>query len=194
MTGPLAPRPFPTTRPPPTESLAELYFTPLVAPTPVATRLPRPADTADTINAFLRIEAGGGVLRPDGFLWDVSVILHAYAPWSQEPMAEHLIGVAVAWGANAQGTTTVMPNGDKWYVTFSQCTGFITRKADPMVNLARYRAMVSWRVPGIGVEPGASWLTLPKRAAAPEQSSSEAVAVSGSDPPRPTRRRSGPQH
>jgi hypothetical protein len=63
-----------------------------------------------------------------------------------------------------------------------------------MVNLARYRAMVSWRVPGIGVEPGASWLTLPKRAAAPEQSSSEAVAVSGSDPPRPSRRRSGPQH
>lgn len=183
MTGPLAPRPFATTRPPPTESLAEQYFTPLVAPTPVGTRLPRPADTADTVNAFLRIEAGGGVLRPDGYLWDVSVILHAYALNSQEAMAEHLIGVAVGWGANAQGVTMVMPNGDEWYVTYSHAPGVIIHKADPMVNLARYRAMVTWRVPGMPMEPG---MGLRYGVPAPQQ---QEAAVSGADAPKPTRQR-----
>jgi hypothetical protein len=186
MTGPLAPRPFATTRPPPIESLAEVYFTPLVAPTPVGTRRPRPADTADTINAFLRIEAGGGVLRPDGLLWDVSVILHAYAPNSQEPMAEHLIGVAVGWGANAQGVTMEMPNGDQWYVTYSHAPGVITRIADPLVNLARYRAMVTWRVPGGRLEPG---MGLRRGVPAPVSQEPGAAAVSGSDAPKPTRQR-----
>lgn len=32
---------------------------PLMSPTTVATRLPRPTETADTINGFMRIEAGG---------------------------------------------------------------------------------------------------------------------------------------
>lgn len=186
MTGPLAPRPFATTRPPPIESVAELYFTPLVAPTPVATRLPRPADTADTINAFLRIEAGGGVQRPDGYLWDVSVILHAYAPNTQEAMAEHLIGVAVGWGANAQGVTIAMPSGDKWYVTYSHAPGVITRKADPLVNLARYRAMVTWRVPGIRLEPG---MGLRHGVSAPAPSQEAGAAVAGSNAPKPTRQR-----
>jgi hypothetical protein len=30
-----------------------------MSPTTVATRLPRPTETADTINGFMRIEAGG---------------------------------------------------------------------------------------------------------------------------------------
>src|SRR6185295_15775746 len=121
--------------------------------------------------------------------WDVSVILHAYAAHTEEGMAEHLIGVAVAWGSNAQGTTIVMPNEDQWYVTYSHCSGFITRKPDPMVNLSRYRAMVTWRVPGIGVAPGALWLrhrpTTRQQPAPPSGS-----AVQGSNPPKPTRQRS----
>jgi hypothetical protein len=130
------------------------YFPALVAPTPCGTRVPKPSLTEDTINGFLRLEAGGGVLRPDGILWDVAIILHAYANNTDEAMAEELIGEAVAWGANAQGTVTVMPNGDKWYCTYSRCTANALRKADPMVAMTRYRAMVTWRVPGLPIIPG----------------------------------------
>lgn len=198
MTGPTAPRFLTTTRPPPTEKLAELYFTPLMAPTPVATRLPRPTNTADTINGFLRIEAGGGVLRPsrglEQLLWDVSVILHAYAPNTQESLAEELIGQAVAWGSNAQGVTTTMLNGDQWYCTYSNCTGFATRKADPLVNMTRYRAMVTWRIPGLPVVPGQEFVRYTPPTAEGDTPNAPAANAATGRPqppgaPRPTRRR-----
>lgn len=199
MTGPVAPRFLTTTKPPPSEKLAKLYFSPLMAPTPVATRLPRPAETADTINGFLRIEAGGGVLRPvsglEQLMWDVSVILHAYAPNTEESFAEELIGRAVAWGANAQGTTTTLRNGDKWYVAYSNATGLATRKADPLVNMTRYRAMVTWRIPGLPITPGEGIVRH-----TPEPGDSAALGDSAAAParrrtppppgtPRPSRRR-----
>lgn len=198
MTGPTAPRFLTTTRPPPTEKLADLYFTSLMSPVPVGTRLPRPAETADTINGFLRLEAGGGVQRPvkglEQLFWDVSVILHAYAPNTQETMAEEIITRAVAWGSNAQGTTTTMLNGDKWYITYSNCTGFATRKADPLVNMTRYRAMVTWRVPGLPVEPGEEWLRYlpPSTEATPAGTDDRLTRPARPAPPgtpRPSRRR-----
>jgi hypothetical protein len=147
-------RPFAPTRPPPPEALAKAYYTPLVAPTPVATRLPKPANTADTINGFLRVEAGGGTLRGELLLWDISIILHAYAPNTQEGIAEDLIDEALTWGANAAGYTQIMPNGDEWYITYSRVSGFAMRKADPLVNMTRYRGMVTWRIPGLPVVAG----------------------------------------
>lgn len=192
MTGPDDSRFLATTRPPPTEKLAELYFTSLMAPVPVGTRLPRPADTADTINGFLRIEAGGGVLRPSkGFeqlLWDVSVILHAYSPNTQEALAEEIIGRAIAWGSNAQGTTTTLLNGDKWYCTYSNCTGFATRKADPLVPMTRYRAMVTWRIPGLPVVPGQEF-THYEPTPPPPGAPASVLTPSAPGAPRPTRRR-----
>lgn len=146
-------RPRGTVRPPPTEYLARQYFTPLVTPTPVATRAPQPAKTADTINGFLRLEAGGGVLRGEMLLWDVAVILHAYANNSDEYLAEQLINDALAWGANAAGYTQQMPNGDEWFITYSRATSIATRKADPYVNMTRYRGMVTWRIPGLPPNP-----------------------------------------
>jgi hypothetical protein len=154
-----------------------------MAPTPVGTRLPRPSETADTINGFLRIESGGGVLRPapglEQLMWDVSLILHAYAPNSDEALAEELIGWALAWGSNAQGTTTAV-GSDDWYVAYSTGAALPTRQADPLVNLTRYRAMVSWRIPGLPVV-GNSFV----RASAPA-----APALTG---PRPTRRKGDPR-
>ena len=173
-------RPYSTTRPPPTEALAREYFAPLMAPTPVGTRVPQPSKTADTINGFLRLEAGGGSLRGEMMLWDVAVILHAYAPNTQEYVAEQLIDDAIAWGSNAAGYTQVMPNGDEWYVTYSRCTGFATRRADPLVNLTRYRGMVTWRIPGLPVVPGQ-----PFRRVVPPPAAADVIA----DAPRPTRRR-----
>jgi len=177
-------RPFATHRPPPTEKLAKAYFAPLVAPTPVGTRAPQPSRTADTINGFLRVESGGGTLRGEMLLWDVAVILHAYAPNAQESVAEDLIDEALTWGANAAGYTQTMPNGDEWYITYSRCTGFALRKADPYVNLTRYRAMVTWRIPGIPVIPGQRFRMI-NHVPPPASSAAEILA----DAPKPTRRR-----
>ena len=179
MTGPNLVRPFATHRPPPTEALAKAYFGPLVAPTPVGTRVPQPNKTADTINGFLRVESGGGSLRGEQILWDVAIILHAYAPNTQEYVAEQLIDEALAWGANATGYTQQMDNGDNWYVTYSRVTGFATRKSDPLVNLTRYRGMVTWRIPGLPVVPGQRFRNIKTPPKAP---------VAG-DAPRPSRRR-----
>jgi hypothetical protein len=170
-------RPRSTVRPPPSEALAKAYFTPLVTPTPVATRAPQPSKTADTINGFLRIEAGGGVLRGEMLLWDVAIILHAYANNSEEYLAEQLIDDAVAWGANAAGYTQQMTNGDNWYITYSRATSLPTRKADPYVNMTRYRAMVTWRIPG-----------LPPRAPGQRQAPQRAPLPPAAPPPSRRRR------
>lgn len=138
-------RPFETLQPPPVEAMAVAYFTPLMSPTPVATRLPEPDQDADTTEGFLRIEAAGGSLLPDTYFWDMAVLLHAYSP--NEPQAESLISKAVAWGSNATGVTTTVAALD-WYVTFSRATSLPTKQQDPLVDLTRYRAMVSWRIPG----------------------------------------------
>jgi hypothetical protein len=139
------PRPFTTLLPPPIEAMAAQYFTPLMAPTPVATRLPNPAKSEDTVEGFLRLEAAGGAQVNENLMWDSAIILHSYSPI--EPQAEAIIGRAVAWGSNAQGITVTIDNFD-WYVTFSRASGLPTKQQDPMVNLTRYRAMVSWRIPG----------------------------------------------
>lgn len=138
-------RPFTTLLVPPIETIAVDYFTPLMAPTPVGTRLPNPDDSEDTVEGFLRLEAAGGAQVNENFMWDMAIILHSYSP--VEPQAEDIIGKAVAWGSNSQGTTTTVINLD-WYVTYSRATGLPTKQQDPMVNLTRYRAMVSWMIPG----------------------------------------------
>lgn len=176
-------RPRATVRPPPTERLGLAYFPPLVAPTPVATRVPQPAKTEDTINGFLRLEAAGGVLRPDGILFDMALILHAYANNTEESLAEDLIDEAIAWGSNAAGYAQQL-DGDTWYITYSRCTSLAMRKADPLVNMTRYRAMITWRIPGIAVAPGTravrrGRLSPPPPPGAPRQSQA----------PRPSRRR-----
>ena len=130
---------------PPLEAMGKAYFTPLMSPTPVATRLPRPESREDTTNGFLRIESGGGYLNDDELLWEMGLILHGYSP--DEVQAEQIICDAVARGAAAQGLTTTVANRD-WYVTFSRASALPLREEDPRVNLPRYRAMVTWRIPG----------------------------------------------
>ncbi|HVQ84622.1 MAG TPA: hypothetical protein VMS84_07585 [Mycobacterium sp.] len=198
MSTPVSPsqvRTYQTVRPPPTELVALAYFTPLIAPTPCGTRVPKPSNTADTINGFLRVEAGGGVLRSDGILWDVSCILHAYANNTDEAMAEQLGEEAVAWGANFTGSSVKMPNGDVWYCTYARCSGWNQRKGDPLVPMTRYRSMVTWRMPGLPIIPGQRF----KRIVTPEQITAQNVVAQGAaappgplphNPPRPSRRRS----
>lgn len=132
------------TIPPDGEWLAQFYLTPLISPTPVATRLPRPDDTADTVNDFVRVESGGTVkylpMTPNPH-WLVSTILHAYSP--NEISAMNTGNKIAGHMAAARGKTLA-----GWYVV--RVTNIVTahRLTDPMVNLIRYRAMATWLVTG----------------------------------------------
>src|SRR5882757_7621218 len=144
-------RPFTTTKPPPIESLVKAYFTPLMSPLPVVTRLRQPAPNADTITEYLRIQAAGGpqlvTTGQEGYFWQCSLILHSYAPADQEVLAEENMTTAVGWGANAQGTTIVTRSGVPWYCSYS--TGQVgTKIIDPSVALVRYRGLATWRIMG----------------------------------------------
>lgn len=145
-----APRPYATVAPPPAQGLMVAYLTPILAPTPVATRLPQPAKTEDTINNFLRVEsAGGGPRGDDQVLFNMSVILHSYCPNNQESQGEQLLGEALAWAGNAQGTFVTHPSTQvDYFVTYSRITGLAMKHADPQVALTRFRGMVTWTVHG----------------------------------------------
>lgn len=133
--------------PPPAEALAVAYFTPLMSPVPVSTRLPKPGPSADTVNPYVRVEAAGGFLRADEFLYDISIILHSYAPENLETEAEQNMSAALGWGAQAYNTL-ITANGVDWWIAHSWVTGAALKQNDPLVNMTRYRAMVTWRIPG----------------------------------------------
>jgi hypothetical protein len=145
---------FATLQPPPIEKLGKVYYTPLMAPLLVSTRIPQPAPNQETITSFLRLESGGGIQRQDTILWDMKLILHSYAPNDQETAAEDNLAKAVAWGSNAQGCTITLLNGDAYYVTYSHAVALSHRQGDPYVDLIRYRSMVNWRVQGKAIGPG----------------------------------------
>jgi hypothetical protein len=111
---------------------------------------------------MLRLEAAGGFLRADEFLYDISIILHSYAPQSQESTAATNLTVALGWGAQAYGTTIPLAGVD-WYITHSWVTGAPFKQNDPLVNMPRYRGMVSWRIPGKAIAPPARRVAASKR-------------------------------
>lgn len=139
----------PAIRPPDIEWLTIYYLTQFMGSTPIGTRLPNPSDNADTVNGFLRVEAGGGN-KANYLQWNMSVILHAYSP--NEIEAEAIIGDAMGWMTAARGQQIA-----GWSVVeVPNCT-VAHRYSDPQViGLTRYRAMVTWRVPGQLMVPGGS--------------------------------------
>lgn len=144
------PRPYTTVAPPPVQGLMVAYLTPILAPTPVATRLPQPGKTDDTINMFLRVEGAGGAPRGDDqILFNASVILHSYCTNNEESQGEQLLCEALAWAGNAQGTYVALPStGTEYFVTYSRITSLAMKNADPQVALTRFRGMVTWTVHG----------------------------------------------
>lgn len=144
------PRPYTTVAPPPAQGLMVAYLTPIMAPTPVATRLPQPGKTDDTINNFLRVEvAGGGPRGEDQILFNASVLLHAYCTNNEESRGEQMLCDALAWAGNAQGTWVTLPSTQQQYfVTYSRITSSPMKTADPQVALTRFRGMVLWTVHG----------------------------------------------
>ena len=101
------------------EELAVTYLTPIMAPTPVGTRLPSPAADADTISGFLRVESAGGT-QPNPVEYDLNVIVHGYSP--DEVHASTIARHAVAALVAATGLTI---NG--WFV--GDTSNPVTRKS-----------------------------------------------------------------
>ena len=126
--------------PPDIESLAITYLTPALAPNPVVTRLPGPAELSDTVPALLRVEYGGG-FKANPFQYDLQCILHGYSP--NEIQASLIASQAVALMSAARGQTV-----DGCYVVGVPNVVAPMRLSDPDVILPRYRAMVTWRVAG----------------------------------------------
>ena len=129
------------------EWLAIYFLTPYMGSTPIATRLPNPKEEADTINGFLRVESGGGT-KCNVTEWDLTCILHGYSP--NEIQARQICATALTYMSAARGQSV-----SGWSVTgVPHCTG-LQRLSDPNVaKLTRYRAMVTWRVPGQLMNPG----------------------------------------
>jgi hypothetical protein len=130
----------PIVLPPDIEALAISFLTPILAPTPVTTRLPSPTKDADTVNGMVRVEYGGGT-KPNRFQWDVQAILSGYSP--NEIQASLLASQAVALMSAARGQTVA-----GWYVVGVMGVVAPHRLTDPDVILPRYRAAVTWRVAG----------------------------------------------
>lgn len=138
-----------TIYPPPIQGLARAFFVSHMAPTPVATRLPQPERTADTVNGFLRIEAAGGAIQVDELLFNCNIILHSYANNNMESLAEIIMMRALGKGGNAQGQMIVHPSLQRpWYVLYSKISGLAVKQSDPLVAMSRFRAMLTWRVQG----------------------------------------------
>jgi hypothetical protein len=132
---------WPILKPPKIVQLVRAFLLGPLGPTPIATRLPSPDNTADTVNGFLRLEYGGGS-KPTPFQYDLQCIMHAYSP--DENQGAEIADQAVALTSAAQGQTV---NG----VYVVGVTGVIAahRLTDPNVILPRFRAAVTWRVPGL---------------------------------------------
>lgn len=144
------PRPFDAVAPPPTAGLMVAYLQQMLAPTPVATRLPQPSKTEDTINGFVRVEvAGGQPNESDSILFASSCILHVYCTNNDESRGEQIMTQALAWAANAEGTyVTHRSSGVDYFVTYSRITSLGMKHADPAVAMTRFRGMVTWVIHG----------------------------------------------
>jgi hypothetical protein len=122
------------------EDLGIYYYTPILAPTLVDTRMPKPDDDRDTVNGFLTIEAAPKT-RFGLAAWDLSFILHAYSPVEAE--AAYIISKAMAYGTAVQGLTVM-----GWYIIGLVNAVGGEKIPNPDINLPRYRGALTWRVQG----------------------------------------------
>lgn len=134
----------PVLLPPKIEVLGVQYLKIPMTPTRIGTRLPDPEDDADTVNGFLRVEAGGGS-KVNRFQYDMQCILHGYSP--DEDQANDITNKAIALMSAARGQTVTADDVD-WYVVGVFGIVVAHRLTDPDVILPRYRSMVTWRVAG----------------------------------------------
>jgi hypothetical protein len=133
---------YPVVTPADIEWLATFFLTPLMLPTPVATRLPRANVLTDTQNGFLRVEAGGGV-KINLTEFNQTILLHTYTPFEFEVLGAEIANKAIAYMAAATGL-----NVSGRYVSDVSHVSAVQRRTDPNVNLLHYLSFVTWRVVG----------------------------------------------
>lgn len=131
------------------EGLVVQYLAPRLG-LPVGTRLPNPANDADTVDGFCRVEAAGGI-KVNLTQWDLDIIVHGYHP--NEVTAAQITASAVAILEAARHQQF----GQYW-IGDSDSLVAPAKQTDPLVNLPRYRSMVSWRVTGPESNPPVSRL------------------------------------
>lgn len=147
MTGPASGIPpagfiWPVVTPGDIESMMMFFLTPLVSPTPVATRLPNDTLQSDTANGFIRVEAGGGP-KINLTEYNQACILNFYVPSEFEVSGAQLAQKTIAYVGAAGGLSV----GGYFITDVPHCTSY-QRKSDPKVNLLRYVSYVTWTVAG----------------------------------------------
>lgn len=136
---------WPILTPPKIAQLIRALLLGPLSPTPIATKLPSPLTSSDTVNGFLRLEYGGGS-KPNPFQYDLQCIMSAYS--SDQGQAEDIANAAIGITSAAQGLTV---NG----VYVVGVSGVVAPHllSDPDVSLARVRSSVTWRVAGQPLNP-----------------------------------------
>jgi hypothetical protein len=126
------------------ETIAITFLAPLIAPTPVATRLPDVTDPADQTNGFVRIESGWGSY--DNLVeYSTTFLCHTYVPFEYEIQGAQIASTVVAYMSAAQGVIVNVPGKD-WFIADVPNATSPTRLSDPKVNLLRYMSRVTWTI------------------------------------------------
>ena len=133
---------YPVVTPGDIEYLVTFFLTPYLSPTPVATRLPDDSDPGDTVNGFLRVEAGGGA-KKNYTEYNQTVLLHTYVPDEFEVQGAEIANSAISYMGAATGLTVA-----GWYITDVPHMSTVQRRTDPNINLLRYMSWVTWTVVG----------------------------------------------
>lgn len=145
MTNPGAPPAgfiWPVVTPAPIETSACYFLSPLMQPTPVATRLPNDQLAQDTDNGFIRVEAGGGT-KVSLTQYNQTIILSTYVPDEFEVSGEQIAQKVTAY-VSAVGGQTI----GGYHISGVPRSTAPQRRTDPRVNLLRYLSMVTWTVTG----------------------------------------------
>jgi hypothetical protein len=133
---------WPVVTPADIESMMMYFLTPIVSPTPVATRLPNDLFPTDTNNGFVRVEAGGGP-KINLTEYNQAVLLHYYVPFEYEVSGAQLANKVIAHVGAAGGL-----NVAGFYITDVPHCSTYQRRSDPQTNLLRYLSYVTWTVAG----------------------------------------------
>jgi hypothetical protein len=126
------------------EFLAQVFLTPILAPTIVSTEIPRPNTGDDVVNGFCRVEAGDVVpLLPHNAMFNASFLIHAYASaiGGGEDQCSLISRTAIANCAAVAGRSIA-----GWYINRVVTVIGGRRLDDPEINLLRYRSAVTWEI------------------------------------------------
>lgn len=144
--------PLPQLTHPPIEWLGFAYYSPLLTGTKVCTEYPGAQGNKPYVDGpVLRTEAAGGTPALE-VMFDLDLILHGYKGRNEDG-AKELSQRATKLGSGLRNVTVMCPLTEDgpplaWTIHDAWVSSEPTRQVDPIVNLPRFRSMVTWRVVG----------------------------------------------